>query len=166
MSQNEDRITIRPLRLGTVDRGAAEIAGLEILYELLEQSPHLLCQWRLTTHGEAQQILCYSGDGCMMRLLFEFYLSTDIDNIKQPHQAAQPQKAGSRVCAAGIRKGKVLRTVQGSQGRTVQAENRKAECCVLFPGGRTGAAGEIKECAYDQSENRPGVSVPDSPSDR
>ena len=57
----------------------------------------------------------------MMRLLFEFYLSTDIDNIKQPHQAAQPEKAGSRVCAAGIRKGKVLRTVQG---RTVQAENR------------------------------------------
>ena len=31
----------------------------------------------------------------------------------------------------------------------------KAECCVLFPGGRTDAAGEIKECAYDQSENRP-----------
>ena len=58
---------------------------------------------------------------------------------KQPHQAAQPEKAGSRVCAAGIRKGKVLRTVQGSQGRTAQAENRKAECCVLFPGGRTGA---------------------------
>ena len=48
----------------------------------------------------------------------------------------------------------------------VQAENRKAECCVLFPGGRTDAAGEIKECAYDQSENRSGVSVPDSPSDR
>ena len=61
-----------------------------------------------------------------------------------------------------IRKGKVLRAVQGSQGRTVPAENRKAECCVLFPGGRTGAAGEIKECAYDQSENRPGVPVPDS----
>ena len=34
-------------------------------------------------------------------------------------------------------------------------EISKAECCVLFPGGRTGAAGEIKECAYDQSENRP-----------
>lgn len=33
---------------------------------------------------------------------------------KQPHQAAQPEKAGSRVCAAGIRKGKVLRAVQGS----------------------------------------------------
>ena len=43
---------LRPLQPGTVDRGAAEIAGLEILYELLEQSPHLLCQWRLTTHGE------------------------------------------------------------------------------------------------------------------
>ena len=42
----------------------------------------------------------------------------------------------------------------------------EAECCVLFPGGRTGAAGEIKECAYDQSENRPGVPVPDFPSDR
>ena len=27
-------------------------------------------------------------------------------------------------------------------------------------------AGEIKECAYDQSENRSGVPVPDSPSDR
>ena len=52
------------------------------------------------------------------------------------------------------------------EGRTVQAKNRKAECCVLFPGGRTGAAGEIKECAYDQSENRPGVPVPDSSSDR
>ena len=33
-------------------------------------------------------------------------------------------------------------------------------------GGRTDAAGEIKECAYDQSENRPGVPVPDSSSDR
>jgi len=31
-----------PFRSGTVNRGAAEIAGLEILYELLEQSPHLL----------------------------------------------------------------------------------------------------------------------------
>ena len=72
---------------------------------------------------------------------------------KQPHQAAQPEKAGSRVCAAGIRKGKVLRAVQGSQRGTAQAENRKAECCVLFPGGRADAAGEIKECAYDQSEN-------------
>ena len=85
---------------------------------------------------------------------------------KQHHEAAQPEKAGSRVCAAGIRKGKVLRAVQGSQGRTAQTENRKAECCVLFPGGRTDAAGEIKECAYDQSEDRPGVPVPDSPSDR
>ena len=85
---------------------------------------------------------------------------------KQHHKAAQPEKAGSRVCAAGIRKGKVLRAVQGSQGRTAQTENRKAECCVLFPGGRTGAAGEIKECANDQPENRPGVSVPDSSSDR
>ena len=85
---------------------------------------------------------------------------------KQPHKAAQPEKAGSRVCAAGIRKGKVLRAVQGSQGRTAQTENRKAECCVLFPGGRTDAAGEIKECAYDQSENRSGVPVPDSSSDR
>ena len=65
-----------------------------------------------------------------------------------------------------IRKGKVLRAVQGSQGRTAQTENRKAECCVLFPGGRTDAAGEIKECAYDQLENRPGVPVPDSSSDR
>ena len=33
---------------------------------------------------------------------------------KQHHKAAQPEKAGSRVCAAGIRKGKVLRAVQGS----------------------------------------------------
>ena len=82
------------------------------------------------------------------------------------HQAAQPEKAGSRVCAAGIRKGKVLRAVQGSQGRTAQTENRKAECCVLFPGGRTGAAGEIKECANDQPENRSGVPVPDSSSDQ
>ena len=79
---------------------------------------------------------------------------------------ASAEKAGSRVCAAGIRKGKVLRAVQGCQVRTAQTENRKAECCVLFPGGRTGAAGEIKECAYDQLENRPGVSVPDFPSDR
>ena len=39
-------------------------------------------------------------------------------------------------------------------------------CCVLFPGGRADAAGEIKECVYAQSENRPGVPVPDSPSDR
>ena len=85
---------------------------------------------------------------------------------KQHHQAPQPEQIGSRVCAAGIRKGKVLRAVQGSQGRTAQTENRKAECCVLFPGGRTGAAGEIKECAYDQLENRPGVPVPDSSSDR
>lgn len=30
VGQNEDRITIRPLRPGTVDRGAAEIASLEI----------------------------------------------------------------------------------------------------------------------------------------
>ena len=65
------------------------------------------------------------------------------------HQAAQPEETGSRVCAAGIRKGKILRAVQGSQRGTAQAENRKAECCVLFPGGRTDAAGEIKECAYD-----------------
>ena len=54
VGQNEDRITIRPLRPGTVNRGATEIAGLEILYELLGQPPHLLCQWRLTTHGETQ----------------------------------------------------------------------------------------------------------------
>ena len=85
---------------------------------------------------------------------------------KQHHKAAQPEKAGGRVCTVGIRKGEVLRAVQGSQGRTAQTENRKAECCVLFPGGRTGAAGEIKECAYDQSENRPGVPVSDSSSDR
>ena len=85
---------------------------------------------------------------------------------KQHHKAAQPEQAGSRVCAAGIRKGKVLRAVQGSQGRTAQTENRKAECCVLFPGGRTGAAGEIKECANDQPENRSGVPVPDSSSDQ
>ena len=66
----------------------------------------------------------------------------------------------------GIRKGKVLRAVQGSQGRTAQTENRETECCVLFPGGRTDATGEIKECAYDQSEKRPGVPVPDPSTDR
>ena len=60
-------------------------------------------------------------------------------------------------------KSEVLRAVQRSERRTAQTENRKAECCVLFPGGRTDAAGEIKECANDQLENRPGVSVPDSP---
>ena len=41
----------------------------------------MLRQWRLTTHGEAQQILCCPHNGCMMCLLFEFFLSTDIDNI-------------------------------------------------------------------------------------
>ena len=44
---------------------------------------------------------------------------------------------------------------QETKRGTAQTENRKAEGCVLFPGGRTDAAGEIKECAYDQPENRP-----------
>ena len=35
------------------------------------------------THGEAQYILSCSDNGCMMWLLFEFYLSNDIDNITQ-----------------------------------------------------------------------------------
>ena len=73
-----------------------------------------------------------------------------------------PNLSLSTFIRRAIRKGKVLRAVQGNQRRTAQTENRKAECCVLFPGGRTGAAGEIKECAYNQSENRPGVPVPDS----
>ena len=90
----------------------------------------------------------------------------DFEGRMKTNKAAQPEKAGSRVCAAGIRKGKVLRAVQRSERRTSQTANGKTECCVLFPGGRTGAAGEIKECAYDQPENRSGVPVPDSPSDR
>ena len=42
VGKDENRTIIQPLRSGTVDRGAAEIASLEILYELLEQSPYLL----------------------------------------------------------------------------------------------------------------------------
>ena len=76
----------------------------------------------------------------------------------------------STLIRRALHNAKIERTVVvvggGEEGRTAQTENRKAECCVLFPGGRTGAAGEIKECAYDQSENRPGVPVPDSSSDR
>jgi hypothetical protein len=54
-----------------------------ILYVSLVQSPYLLCQWRPTAHSEAQQMLCCSDDGCMIWLLFEFYLSTDIDSTKR-----------------------------------------------------------------------------------
>ena len=77
-----------------------------------------------------------------------------------------PKKLEAEYAQLASEKAKFYEQYKGSQGRTAQAENRKAECCVLFPGGRTGAAGEIKECAYDQSENRPGVPVPDSSSDR
>lgn len=36
--------------------------------------------------------VCCSDNGCMMRLLFEFYLSTYIDNISQiPKQEDKPQ---------------------------------------------------------------------------
>ena len=63
------------------------------------------------------------------------------------------RKAGSRVRAAGIRKGKVLRAVQReTKEELLKLKTAKQNVCVLFPGGRSGAAGEIKECAYDQSE--------------
>ena len=77
-----------------------------------------------------------------------------------------PKKLEAEYAQLASEKAKFYEQYKGSQGRTAQTENRKAECCVLFPGGRTGAAGEIKECAYDQSENRPGVPVPDPSSDR
>ena len=77
-----------------------------------------------------------------------------------------PKNLEAEYAQLASEKAKFYEQYKGSQGRTAQTENRKAECCVLFPGGRTGAAGEIKECAYDQSENRPGVPVPDSSSDR
>ena len=76
-----------------------------------------------------------------------------------------PKKLEAEYAQLASEKAKFYEQYKGSQGRTAQTENRKAECCVLFPGGRTDAAGEIKECAYDQPENRSGVPVPDSSSD-
>ena len=42
----------------------------------------------------------------------------------------------------------------------------KTECCPVLPGGRTDATSrEIRSCAYDQSENRPGVPESDPAAD-
>ena len=78
-----------------------------------------------------------------------------------------PKKLEAEYCAACLRKGTVLRAVQGSQGRTAQTERPQSRMLrPVLPGGRTDAASrEIKECAYDQSENRPGVPVSDSAAD-
>ena len=72
-----------------------------------------------------------------------------IDITKLP----SPKKLEAEYAQLASEKAKFYKQLQGSQRRTAQTENRKAKCCVLLPGGRTGAAGEIKECAYDQSEN-------------
>ena len=77
-----------------------------------------------------------------------------------------PKKLEAEYAQLASEKAKFYEQYKEAKERAAQAENRKAECCVLFPGGRTGAAGEIKECAYDQPENRPGVPVSDSSSDR
>lgn len=47
-----------------------------------------------------------------------------------------------------------------------KAERCKTECCPVLPGGRTDATSrEIRSCAYDQSENRPGVPESDPAAD-
>ena len=55
-------------------------------YFLLNHGLPPLFLWPVATHALVGAllgfcILCCSGNGCIMWLLFEFYLSTDIDNI-------------------------------------------------------------------------------------
>ena len=45
----------------------------------------------------------------------------------------------------------------------LKLKTAKQNVASFFREEGTGAAGEIKECAYDQSENRPGVPVSDPP---
>ncbi len=51
---------------------------------------------------------------------------------KRHHQAAQSEQAGSRVCAAGIRKGTVLRAVQGSQDELLKLKTAKQNVAPFF----------------------------------
>ena len=77
-----------------------------------------------------------------------------------------PKKLEAEYAQLASEKAKFYEQYKEAKEELSQTANGKTECCVLFPGGRADAAGEIKECAYDQSENRPGVPVSDSPSDR
>ena len=77
-----------------------------------------------------------------------------------------PKKLEAEYAQLASEKAKFYEQYKEAKEELLKLKTAKAECCVLFPGGRTGAAGEIKECAYDQSENRPGVPVPNPSSDR
>ena len=51
-----------------------------------------------------------------------------------------PKKLEAEYAQLASEKAKFYEQYKGSQRGTAQAENRKAECCAVFPGGRTGAA--------------------------
>ena len=75
----------------------AEKLGLESLPDEKKNSPGLfitdetLDSVCLIYKAPDDEILCCSGNGCIMWLLFEFYLSTDIDNINvSPETTASP----------------------------------------------------------------------------
>ena len=54
----------------------------EVLHELLEPPPHLLRQRRPPACRESPEIFCHSG-GHRLAIPFVFFVSTDIDKIKE-----------------------------------------------------------------------------------
>ena len=77
-----------------------------------------------------------------------------------------PKKLEAEYAQLASEKAKFYEQYKEAKEELLKLKTAKQNVASFFRGGRTDAAGEIKECAYDQSENRPGVPVPDSPSDR
>ena len=66
------RYTIRPIE-----------DDLALLHELLEQSTYLFLQRWTSSHAQTQALLFHPSNRCLTFRLFEFFLSTIIDKIKQ-----------------------------------------------------------------------------------
>ena len=76
-----------------------------------------------------------------------------------------PNKLEAEYCALASEKAKFYEQYKEAKEELLKLKNRKAECCVFFREEEQTQHHEIKECAYDQPENRPGVPESDPAAD-
>ena len=84
------------------------------------------------------------------------------NNLTKP---PSPKKLEAEYAQLASEKAKFYEQYKEAKSELLKLKTAKQNVASFFREEEP-AQQEIKECAYDQSENRPGVSVPDSPSDR
>ena len=93
------------------------------------------------------------------RVAVAYFKANDITKLPSP------KKLEAEYAQLAFEKAKFYEQYKETKEELLKLKTAKQNVASFFPGGRADSAGEIKECAYDQSENRPGVPESDSAAD-